>query len=158
MNTSTEENFILVVDDDEGMSALVGKHLERQGYRTDCLKTGQATLSWFTSHQADLILLDYRLPDMTAEELVKAMRERNIMAPFIMITGHGGEKVSVEMMKLGAEDYLIKDSSLLNSLPQIVNQAIAKTNQESKSCRVKSGRREQTLFRRDRPLHCWQIS
>ncbi len=132
MYKSVSSHSILVVDDDVGMLNLVEKKLNRLGFLTTCIRRGGEALSWLQDHPVDLILLDYQLPDMTGEELIMTMGEAEIRVPFIMITGHGGEKISVEMMKLGAQDYLVKNSMLLDKLPTIINEIFARLEQEEK--------------------------
>ncbi len=132
MRKQKHDYVILVVDDDEGMSCLIQKYLKRDGYQTAFVGSGQALLSWLETQSADLMLLDYKLPDMTGEALINRLREKKLLLPFVMITGHGGERVTVEMMKLGAQDYLIKDGDLLETLPTVVTQVIEKLEQSAR--------------------------
>ncbi len=110
---------ILIVDDDQRFTRVVSRHLERAGHRAISLSSGQEALEWLTHNHADLLLLDFRLEDMTADELVTALERRRRSAEFIVITAFGDERLAVEMMKRGARDYLMKDSSLLELLPVV---------------------------------------
>ena len=54
------------------------------------------------------MLLDYRLPDMTGEDLVRRLKDSGSELPFVMMTGQGDEQLAVSIMKLGAAGYLIR--------------------------------------------------
>ena len=70
---------------------------------------------------ADVLLLDYRLPGMTALDLVKELRQvRGENVPVIMITGHGDEELAVEAFKLGVDEYVIKSDAYLQQLPVLL--------------------------------------
>jgi PAS domain S-box-containing protein len=64
------------------------------------------------------------LPDMTAEQVIKTLQKRNCSVPFIIITGHGDERIAVNLMKLGARDYMVKDAAFLDLLPTVVNRVM----------------------------------
>ena len=113
---------IFVVEDDEGLSRLIQKNLKRAGYNTKGVLTGADAISSLSSNPAaTLMLLDYKLPDMTAEQVIKTLQKRNCSVPFIIITGHGDERIAVKLMKLGARDYMLKDAAFLDLLPTVVN-------------------------------------
>ena len=97
---------ILVVDDSEGVQALSRCLLEEAGYHVVAAGTGTEAIRWLTGNRADLVLLDFRLPDMTGRDVVRVLAEQGRKFPFVAITAHGDEKLAVEMMKLGAIDYL----------------------------------------------------
>ena len=71
-----------------------------------------------------IILLDYRLPDMNAHQIMTTLREEKIETPVIITTGNGDEKIAVEMMKLGALDYIVKEPNFFDKLPRIIRHAL----------------------------------
>ena len=72
----------------------------------------------------DLILLDYRLPDIDGLQLIADIRSLDLNLPLIVLTGQGDEKIAVEMMKAGAADYLAKSAIEPNSLAKSISSAI----------------------------------
>ena len=72
----------------------------------------------------DIILLDYRLPDIDGLNLIKAIRALKVDIPLIMLTGQGDEEIAVEIMKAGAADYLAKAKIEPNNLVKAINNAI----------------------------------
>jgi signal transduction histidine kinase/DNA-binding response OmpR family regulator len=111
---------ILLVEDDPGLAMLLASLLTEAGHVCDTADTGALALQRLAAEPYDLALLDYALPDMAAMELIPVAKERGLLPPFLVLTGHGDERVAVELMKLGARDYQIKDASLLNRLAGIV--------------------------------------
>lgn len=132
MSSQNSTRTILIVDDDRGISSLIQRHLQRQGFQTESAAKGSDALSWLYSNHADLMLLDYRLPDMTGEGLLHNLAENNIATPFIVITGQGNEQVAVNMLKQGARDYLVKDSHFLDELPSTVTRTLEQLVREDK--------------------------
>jgi len=112
---------ILVVDDDAALRRLITRRLKTEGYQIIEVETGAEALRYLASSHGYVLLLDHRLPDMTGLDLVKEMHREGINPPFIMMTGQGDERLAVEVMKEGAEDYLLKDTELLDRLPHAVN-------------------------------------
>ena len=123
---------IFVVEDDTGLSHLVQRRLQREGYQINAAASGKEAALWIRSNHADLMLLDYKLLDMTGKELVKLLRDENILPPFIMVTGQGDEKLAVEMMKEGSRDYIMKEGAFLELLPAVIAQVISQLDQETK--------------------------
>ncbi len=123
---------ILVVEDDVALLKLIRRRLDQHGLETDGVTSGEAALRWFQTHSAQLMLLDYSLPDMLGEELLSELRQRRVGVPFVVATGHGSETVAVEMMKRGARDYLVKGASFLKLLPTVVEQTLAQLRQEQR--------------------------
>jgi len=121
---------ILIIDDHQGLIALIQRCLSREGYHTAVAYSGQEALSWLSTKSADLLLLDLRLADMHGEELLRRLKARNQHIPFIVITGQGDERQAVKMIKQGARDYFIKDGSLTSLLPSVVNQTFEQIQQE----------------------------
>ena len=116
--------MLLVAEDDEGLRHLIERHLARAGFRTTGVSEGAEAIEVIGASAFVLALLDYQLPDMTARQLVERLQEARLHVPFIVMTGHGDEKVAVQMMKLGARDYLVKDATFLDLLPEVVKRVV----------------------------------
>lgn len=72
----------------------------------------------------DLILIDYRLPDLDGLQLIERIQALNLDIPFIVLTGQGDEEIAVEIMKAGAADYLSKARIEPNNLAKAIKNAI----------------------------------
>jgi PAS domain S-box-containing protein len=141
-DTIDESLSILVVEDDDGLRRLIQKRLERKKFKVEALGTGEDALARLMSHPDVLLLLDYKLPDMTGRELIENLIANGYSVPFVIITGHGDERIAVEMMKLGARDYLVKDQTLLEVLPQVMEQIHTQIITQKKLSRVKKALHE----------------
>ncbi|QTA79742.1 Two component system response regulator/histidine kinase [Desulfonema limicola] len=118
---------ILIIEDDEGIRELLRDELEEYGHKTFCVQSGKEAAAWLENHSAYLMLLDYGLPDMNGKELINELKKKTIPIPdFIVATGQGDERIAVDMMKLGARDYVIKDAHFIDMLIQ----AVARVNKE----------------------------
>jgi DNA-binding response OmpR family regulator len=110
---------VLVVDDDIAVARLLASLLERQGWaRPTIVGTGAEALATAGDH--DLILLDYHLPDATGLDLLPAIHARSARPAVVVITAHGSESLAAGALRAGADDYLIKDASLPELLPQVL--------------------------------------
>ncbi len=123
---------ILVIEDDQALSHTIQTRLRRLGFHTEGVSDGAEAIDWLVNNEVTLALLDYRLPDMSGEQVMKALAKRKRTVPFIVITGQGDEKVAVEMMNLGARDYLVKDTAFFNRLSQAVERTIEQLATEDK--------------------------
>ncbi len=134
-NKDYASNFsIVVVEDDVALNTLIQKTLQKNNHKTKGFYTGNEAIEWLkeNSRMDILLLLDYQLYEMSGEQVIKILRKDNIDIPFVIITGHGDEKTAVEMMKLGALDYMVKDSNFIDLLPTIVKQVINHIDIENK--------------------------
>lgn len=110
---------VLVVDDDVTMARLMASVLDGAGFATPRhVTTGEAALA--VADEADIILLDHRLPDIKGIDLLPNLRARLGRPSVILITAHGNESLAAAALRQGAEDYLIKDHSLAELLPQVL--------------------------------------
>src|ERR1019366_6344648 len=99
---------ILVVDDDNDMCLLLSRFLTRNDYIVASANSGQAAIDWMKKNKPDLVLCDFRLDDMTGIVLLGKIKEAHPEASVIIITGYSDVKDAVEVMKLGAYDYVTK--------------------------------------------------
>ena len=119
-NELSESSTVLVVEDDEGLSRLIKKSLETIGVNVKAVLSGAEAIDFIVNHSPLITLLDYRLPDMTASQIVQDLKGRKIDFQFIVMTGHGDERVAVEMMKAGARDYIVKQGQFFELLPSVI--------------------------------------
>lgn len=101
-------NKILIIDDDHDMCMLLSRFLTRKGYETITMHNGKTAIEWVNKNKPDLILCDFRLEDMTGAKLLQNMKEIHPNVPAIIITGYSDVKDAVEVMKIGAYDYITK--------------------------------------------------
>lgn len=100
--------MILVIDDDKDMCLLLRRFLTRNGYEVTGMSSGKEGLEWLEKNEPKLILCDFRLDDMTGAEILRKAKERYPQVPFIIITGYSDVKDAVDVMKMGAYDYVTK--------------------------------------------------
>jgi signal transduction histidine kinase len=121
---------ILVVEDDEGLNKLVCRGLRKEGLQVQSVFNATDAIDLICKDQDLLLLLDYKLPDITAKGLIEILQKRDIKTPFIVMTGFGDQKIAVEMMKLGARDYIVKDTDFIERLPQVIKRALKELQTE----------------------------
>ncbi|WP_102126340.1 response regulator [Deinococcus planocerae] len=120
-----EQARLLLVDDSVSVRRVVGRMLERGGYRVVTAADGQAALELLTQDPAfDLILSDLEMPRMNGYELIEALRARPVTAgtPVVVMTTRAGEKHQRLAFALGATDYFSKpvdETLLLRRLGQL---------------------------------------
>ena len=104
---------ILVVDDERNMQAVLKLLFNGEGYETQCVSDGVEALEMLAGNaSADgpfgAVVSDFKMNRLDGMGLLKAMRERDIRIPFILITAYGTIEKAVEAMKLGAVDVVTK--------------------------------------------------
>jgi len=99
---------ILVIDDEPELREFVAMSLELNDYETVEAENGKKALEILRSEYFDVIISDVEMPEMTGPEFLKSFREINKIIPVIMLTGVKALNTVVEVMKLGAQDYLVK--------------------------------------------------
>lgn len=129
MAGSSHAPRVFVVDDDEGLLILMAETLRGEGYEVATASSARTARAWLEHHTPELMILDLKLQDGSGPALVAALQHDKVPVPFVVVTGQGDEKVAVEVMKQGALDYVMKDTSLLDLLPTVVKRALDVANQ-----------------------------
>lgn len=91
---------ILVIDDQEETLVSSKLLLEREGHRVVTASSGNQGLSIFRATPIDVLIVDYFMPEMTGEQVIRAVRDADEDVQIILQTGYSGEKPPREMMKL----------------------------------------------------------
>ena len=110
---------ILICDDNVEFLRVMADMLKFHGYEPLVAKTGGQALEKAAKLGPDLVLLDYRLPDMDGTTVLGELKTVDEALPIIIMTGFGHEKLAAEVIKLGAMDYLakpFKSGELLESI------------------------------------------
>ncbi|HOZ46729.1 MAG TPA: PAS domain S-box protein [Candidatus Hydrogenedentes bacterium] len=115
----TTPRRVLVVEDDEGLQNLLMKSLRKAGFEACGVSKGTEAIARVTEDPSVALLLDQKLPDMSGHDIVVALADRGIRTPFVVMTGQGDERLAVEMMKLGAADYIVKGLDVIDLLPSV---------------------------------------
>src|SRR5688500_13611022 len=110
---------VLLVDDDQAITRLLQHLLQKNGYTVARhVTTGRDALDALEG--VDVVLLDHQLPDANGLDVLDAIRARPNPPAVVMVTAHGNESLAAAALRRGADDYLAKDTSLGDLLPQIL--------------------------------------
>ena len=137
---------VLIVDDDQGLMRLVIKALEREGIAAASAGTATEAADILKQTSPELLLLDLKLPDAEGHRAVELLAGGGKPRPFIIMTGQGDERVAVEMMKLGALDYLVKDRDFIELLAPRVGRALDQLAKDRKIAEAEEALRREHAF------------
>lgn len=98
---------ILVADDEELMRRLLSSTLARHHYEVVLAATGNEALNAAFKHDPDLVILDLVLPDMSGAEVCRKLRAWRPV-PILVVSGRDEETTKIELLDLGADDYITK--------------------------------------------------
>ena len=100
---------ILIVEDERAIRLALSGLLRREGYQTDQAENGEEAIRALSKDAYDFVLTDLALGSgSSGMDVLRSAKERQPETPVVMITAHGNEKIAVEAMKLGADDYVPK--------------------------------------------------
>jgi len=132
---------ILVVDDEPGVRSSLSGVLRDEGYSVEAVSSGEQCLERLTRGVVDLILLDVWLPGMDGLATLARLRERQIDAQVVLISGHGNIESAVRAIKLGAFDFVEKPLSIDKTVLVIRNALHQRRlEQENQALRAKVDR------------------
>ena len=105
---------ILVVEDEEALSALLDYNLRHEGFGVSLASDGDEALLCLAEDPPDLVLLDWMLPGISGIEICRQIRARSDLngLPVIMLTARGEEADRIRGLETGADDYLTKPFSV----------------------------------------------
>jgi len=122
---------ILIVDDDPLILKTLSSHFTSSGYEVLTAADGREGLQKYTDAMPDLVILDIRLPDVDGLEALKRIRGINPKALVVIITAFDDMKTTVEAIKSGAFEYLVKPLDFLE-LDLTINKAFQVSKLEDK--------------------------
>src|SRR5438093_5860000 len=123
---------ILIVDDEPGVRTALSGVLRDEGYAVEAVSTGEACLDRAIRGPIDLIVLDVWLPGMDGLATLARLRERQVDAQIVLISGHGNIESAVRAIKMGAFDFVEKPLSLDKTV-LVVNNALRQRRLEAEN-------------------------
>ena len=122
---------LLYAEDNPQDADLTRAHFENHApdFTLEIARTGEECLQAYRRGEHDVILLDYRLPDMDGIYVLKQLMHGGATAPIVMVTGLGDEELVVECLRIGASDYIPKSGEYLATLPAILRGLLTEQRQ-----------------------------
>src|SRR6201994_3224019 len=99
---------ILIIDDEVNVALLLSKFLTRNGFDVATASSGASGLEQLRAGNFNLVLCDYRLEDTDGREMLRQIKLNYPQTGVIIITGYSDIKMAVELIKMGAYDYITK--------------------------------------------------
>lgn len=103
----SQQNTILIVEDDEQLQRMLQSVLSQSGYLVVGAKTGVGALEQLQRRKVDAILLDLGLPDIDGKEVIRQAHAVSD-APVVVISARGSEREKIAALDMGANDYVAK--------------------------------------------------
>jgi DNA-binding NtrC family response regulator len=105
---------VLIIDDDPLIRKTLSGHLVKQGFDVQLAEEGEEGVRRFREFNPDLVILDVRLPDIDGLEVLRQIKDINSKAYVLMMTAYDDMKTTVEAIKLGAFEYLVKPLNFID--------------------------------------------
>ncbi|MES2267888.1 MAG: sigma-54 dependent transcriptional regulator [Bacteroidota bacterium] len=114
---------ILIIDDEVNVGLLLSKFLVRNGFEVSTAANGSTGMEYLKKNEFDLVLCDFRLEDTDGREMLKNIKALYPKTGVIIITGYSDIKMAVELIKMGAYDYITKPlypDEILNTINKAI--------------------------------------
>lgn len=118
---------VLLVEDNPGDANLLVEILPKDGpvaFEVECVPRLATALERVTEEHFDALLVDLNLPDSTGLATVRALRQAAADSSMVVITGHSDEEAGISAIREGAQDYVVKGTASVESLPRILCYAV----------------------------------
>lgn len=110
---------VLVIDDDSSVRDTIGIMLEQEGFHAVLAGDGEAGVHQALTLKPGLILVDLRMPGLSGLEVCKQLRATGMQTPLIVVSAVASEVDKVEMLEIGADDYVVKPFATRELLARI---------------------------------------
>jgi DNA-binding NtrC family response regulator len=136
---------ILVVDDEEAQRTSIAGFLNKKGYSVLPAASGTQALEIAASRHIDIVLTDFRMPDMTGEDVLRMMLNIDPDIPVVVVTAYGTIESAVGLMRKGAFDYIQKPVDL-DELLLVIERAHERSHLISENRQLREQLAEKTSF------------
>jgi len=119
MTSATAPLNVLVVDDEPAIRRFLRLSFDAEGYQVGEAGDGRSALEALRKGRPDILILDLGLPDIDGLEVIRELRERGSLIPIIVLSSRTDERVKVQALDLGADDYVGKPFGIEELLARI---------------------------------------
>lgn len=137
---------ILLVEDDTLLADSIREGLEKGGFAVDHLNAAEPAVSALSLTHYDLAIVDIGLPGMSGLDLIRQLRQRNILVPVLILTARDGLDDRISGLDLGADDYMVKPFQLPELQARL--RALIRRSRSSASSELTAGAIRLDLARR----------
>ena len=141
---------ILIIDDDMDMCLLLSRFLTKKGYEVDTSHSGSKGLTKFKEEHYDIVLCDYRLGDKEGKDVLVEIKAHSPQTIVLIITGYSDINTAVDVIKLGAYDYITKPlipDEVLSVLSAALNQPLTQASPSNGAApAIRSSPRKQAVL------------
>jgi len=138
---------ILIIDDDREDAMILQRYLnqcQRYAVESKYAEDIHQARQMLAETSLDLIFLDNRLSGgMTAEKILRAFLENGIDIPIVIYTGTSDQQTAVELMKIGAYDYIVKDNATVEMLEKTINNILERHTLKNKQKQAEQAIKQQ---------------
>lgn len=137
-NNRSINNKIYLIDKEEGFLRKFKNLISPGGFECKLFSSLNAAMEVISADPPGLVILDYYAgPAGDGRGFVNSLLNENFIIPFIITADRGDERLAVEMMKLGAADFFLKDENIFNLLPAAVQNIFSKIENEKQVAEIK---------------------
>lgn len=139
---------ILIIDDEVNVALLLSKFLTRNGFDVTTASTGSIGMEYLKNGDYNLVLCDFRLEDTDGREMLKNIKTQYPDTGVIIVTGYSDIKMAVELIKMGAYDYITKPlypDEILNTINKAIETHYALVEEKSPANQAKQARDHRKL-------------
>jgi DNA-binding NtrC family response regulator len=129
---------VLLVDDEESFVLTLAKRLTLRRFNVFTATNAGRAFATLDEHRIDVVVLDVKMPDLDGIEATKTIKDQHPLVEVILLTGHANLEASLEGMKLGAFDYLLKPVNIDELVYKIEDASRKKELQEEKIRRAEA--------------------
>jgi len=152
---------LLIVDDERGIVVALKALFSKEGYEVETAHSGEEALEKVKAGLFHVVITDLSMKGMSGLELLHRVRELDTQCAVLMITAYGNQRIAIEVMKAGAEDYLPKpfdnDELRLKIRRVIATQLLRRAhNQLLDQVRMETGAFENMIGRSHRMLRVFE--
>ena len=147
------ESIVFVIDDDPLYRESIERLIRSVGLKVDSFASAREFLNRPRPNVASCLVLDVRMPGLSGLDLQLELANAGVQMPIIFVTGHGDIPMSVQAMKAGAVEFLVKpfrDQDLLDAITQAIGRDRIARHQRARN--VDLYRRYESLGRREREV------
>lgn len=138
---------ILIIDDEVNVALLLSKFLTRNGFEVSTASTGTLGMEYLKNGEFNLVLCDFRLEDTDGREMLRNIKTQYPKTGVIIITGYSDIKMAVELIKMGAYDYITKPlypDEILNTINKAIetHHALVEDAEQAVVAKPKEGKKQ----------------